>query len=156
MSAIDSKTPVGSALLSEVREMAITLARRESLLAEDGQIYCWNCNRLGGLMPSLCCRGCLDAHLARTANVREQERRLHPESHRWRALVRNMSEESRLDREAASELLRRACELESATPERRQALEAAFEARFGAARQQQEPAWAGRRFRRAGGMGDER
>ena len=155
MSETDSKTPVGSELRAAVREMAITLARRENLLAEDGQIYCWHCNRLGALMPSLACRACLDEHLDRTATEREEARRMHPETHRWRALIRNMTEESRLDREAAADLLRRAHELESATPERREALTRAFEARFGQGRQQQEPAWAGRRFRRAGGMGDD-
>lgn len=157
MNDSDSKTPVGSALTNEVREMAITLARRENLLADDGQIYCWVCNRLGALMPSLCCRGCLDEHRERTARERAESAREHPETHRWRALVRNMTEESRLDREAAAELLRRSHELESATPERREALTAAFDARFGAARQSPEPAWAGRRFRRAAnGGGDER
>ena len=151
MNETDSRSPAPTAaLMTEVREMAITLARRENLIADDGQLYCWACNRLGGLMPSLVCRGCLDEHLERTAREREDERRMHPETHRWRALVRNMAEESRLDREAASDLLRRAHELESATPERRERLTAAFEARFGQARAQ-EPAWGGRRFRRAAG-----
>lgn len=155
MSEHDSRSPApNAALMTEVREMAITLARRENLLADDGQIYCWVCNRLGALMPSLCCRGCLDEHRERTARDRAQSAREHPETHRWRALVRTMSEESRLDREAAAELLRRSHELESATPERREMLTAAFDARFGAARLQEPAAYAGRRFRRA--VGDER
>jgi hypothetical protein len=150
MSESDSRTPVGNALGTAVREMAITLARRENLVADGGQIYCWNCNRLGALMPSLHCRACLDAHRERTERERETEARAHPETHRWQALCRTMAEESRLDREAASDMLRRAHELPSATPVRREALTAAFDARFGAARQAT-PAWAGRKYRRAGG-----
>lgn len=149
MSETDSKSPAPSAFEATVREMAIVLARRENLLADDGQLYCWMCNRLGALMPSLCCRPCLDAHRQRTAAEREDERRMHPETHRWRALERTMREETRLDREAAADLLRRAHELESATPVRREALTRVFEARFGQARAEP-PAWAGRKFRRAG------
>jgi hypothetical protein len=150
MSDDSSRTLAGNALGTAVREMAITLARRENLVADDGQIYCWHCNRLGALMPSLACKACLDAQRERMARDRETDAREHPETHRWRALVRTMTEESRLDRDAASDLLRRAHELPSATPVRREALTSAFDARFGAARQR-EPAWAGRKFRRAGG-----
>lgn len=142
----DAIAPLGDALGS-IRELAATLGRKERLYDAHGEIYCWNCNNLGATLPTLHCGRCLRDALQQRANddvIRNTE---HPETKRWRAIFRNMSEEQLLNRERAEQLQRNCEKLPSATEERKAELQRRFDERFGVRRQGQRRGWNGRGFK---------
>lgn len=152
MSESDSKTPAAIALpelLAGQSDTAMALAHKHRLVAEDGQLYCWACNRLGGLLPSLHCAKCLEEHREREALQRAREAVEHPDNKRWRAIFRDIETRSGMDRETAEKVIRHAEGLPGATEERKRQLWRIYETRFGR-REQSAPSWSGRGFRRSG------
>lgn len=145
--------PLGDALGS-LRELAATLARKERLYDGHGGMYCWNCHKLGATLPTLHCPACLGVALQQRANDEEIARTEHPETKRWRAIFRNMTESEFLNRERAEQLQRNAEKLGSATDERKAELQRRFDERF-ARRQSQQKGWNGRGFRNQDDQGEE-
>lgn len=144
----DAIVPLGDALGS-LRELAATLARKERLYDGHGGMCCWNCHRPGATLPTLHCPACLAVVLQQRANDDETARTEHPETKRWRGIFRNMTEDSRLNRELAEQLQRNCEKLGSATDERKAELQRRFDARF-ARRRSESKGWNGRGFRNEG------
>lgn len=143
----DSSSPVQSVGNDGfgIHRAAYALAHRHNLLEPDGQIRCWNCDRLGAVLPHLHCRRCYQAAIDRENEIRDALAHESEESRQWRAIGERMQDRS-LELEAATRLLDNALALPSATPERRAELQRIFDARFQNARRQQ-PKQAGRGYR---------
>lgn len=149
MSASDSRIRAVSAspeLFADMSDTALILARKHRLMAEDGKLYCWNCNRLGALLPSLRCARCLEEAREAIAHEKARERTEHPETKRWRCIFEQLAGRPNLDRATAEKWVRKAEALETATEDRQRELWRIFENRFGAAASEA-PKWSGRGFR---------
>ncbi len=149
MNETDSRPPEPIAPLASVlvgaHDLARQLAQKHLLVAEDGQLYCWGCNRLGGTLPSLHCLPCLNAFRERDQLQRASQAIEHPENKRWRSIFQSF--DSVKDREQAEKWIRHAEQLPSATPERTRELWHRFNTRFP---EKSAPRnWGGRGWRRA-------
>lgn len=138
--------PMGAALSGVMSGLAVTLARQNKLVDGSGSICCWNCGCSGALLPGLHCDRCRRDALERWELAREVERTEHPETKRWRAIHRDMTEDQRLNQESAESLIRKCEKLPSATAERKSELQRRFDERFGQ-RREQARSYGGKGFR---------
>ncbi len=140
----DPIAPLAS-VLSGAHDMGRQLALKHGLVADDGQLYCWECNRLGGTLPSLLCLPCLSGWQQKIERQRARERVEHPDNKRWRAAFAALSKNT-FDRETAEKFVRAAEQMPGATPDRTRELWHIFNERFP---EKSAPRnWGGRGFRR--------
>ena len=114
-----------------LEDAAVAIARNHQLIDAEGWLHCWNCGITCDWHISLHCDPCRRATIDRLAALREVEANEHPETKRWRAIHRNMSEDKRLNRASALVLIKNSDVLRSATSDRMLELRRRFEDRFG-------------------------
>jgi hypothetical protein len=147
--ALEAQVPLAkpvASVLTGAQDLARQLALKHGLVAEDGQLYCWECHRLGGTLPSLHCLRCLTTFRERDAQQRAREAVEHPDNKRWRAALSALGNNT-FDRETAEKFVRAAEQMPGATPERTRQLWHIFEQRWP---EKSAPRnWGGRGWRRA-------